>query len=68
MNEEKIFGLGALAVLVALFIGLYYLSEEGCMVKGQSFDDVSFSLVGGCMVKHNNKWLPLDNIRGFDDK
>jgi hypothetical protein len=58
----------ATTTVIAIFFGLFKLEIESCLVKGQSFDDVNYSFLGGCMVKHKGKWLPLDNIRGFDDK
>ena len=66
-DDIKFFGaFGVFAVI--LIWGAHLLSENSCHVKGQSFDQVNYSFIGGCMVKHKGKWLPLDNIRGFDDK
>ena len=56
------------AVILALVYAAITLDRASCQVKGQSFDSVEYSVIGGCMVKHHDKWLPLDNIRGFDDK
>ncbi len=51
---------------IAILLFSYWYSDESCKARGVSFDDVEFTLVGGCMVRHQGKWLPLDNIRGFD--
>lgn len=50
-----------------VLMGLAYLGEsKACDTKAQSFEDHEYHFFGGCMVKHNGKWLPLDNIRGED--
>lgn len=60
------------AALIAVFAILgrvaYSLDKASCHAKARSFEDVSYGFIQGCMVKHNGRWLPLDNIRGFDDK
>lgn len=53
--------------LAAMFMGGYLWSKAGCESKGRSFEGVEYSITGGCMVKHQGKWLPLENIRGFND-
>ena len=57
-----------LTVIAVIIIAGVALSSASCKTRGQSFDDVEYSVIGGCMVKHHDKWLPIDNIRGFDDK
>lgn len=57
----------ALVLVVVLYIASLFASAS-CYTKGQSFDEVRHSVIGGCMVRHKGKWLPLENIRGFDDK
>jgi len=64
MDKELVYGA---VFFAALLFGAYWMDKEGCMVKAESFDGVKYSVIGGCMVKHKGKWLPLDNIRGFDD-
>ena len=55
-------------ILLVLFVVIAYPIESmSCSTKGKSFEDVEYHLIGGCMVKHKGKWLPLENIRGFDD-
>ena len=46
--------------------GLYGFHTWSCSSKAVSFEDNRFGVLTGCMVKHKGKWLPLDNIRGFD--
>lgn len=48
--------------------GLYFFDKASCERKGKSFEDVEYSILGGCMVKRKGAWLPLDNIRGFGDE
>lgn len=55
-----------LLFVAALLFGGYWYDKESCMTKAISFDGVKYSIVGGCMVKHKGRWLPLENIRGFD--
>ncbi len=50
----------------ALCYGASILDEKACMEKSVSFSDSKYTILSGCMVKHKGKWLPLDNIRGFD--
>jgi hypothetical protein len=61
------FEYGIIFAVILISIGGCFFAKEQCLVKGQSFEGVEFSLVGGCMVKHNDRWIPLENIRGFDD-
>lgn len=50
-------------------IGFAILFEvTACRQKSVSFEKSSWGIFSGCMVKHNDRWIPLDNIRGFDDK
>jgi hypothetical protein len=51
--------------VVLIFIGIW-TDERACHVKAKSFDEHEFYVFGGCMVKHKDRWLPLDNIRGED--
>lgn len=63
MKEVIVF----LGIWVALVLISWPFSATSCHTKGESFEEVEYHLVGGCMVKHKGKWLPLENIRGFDD-
>ena len=51
-----------IGVLLAVSI---YFSYAACEAKGISFGGVDWGIVQGCMVYHNDRWLPLENIRGF---
>ena len=55
-------------LIVILLVGAYFISKEACNQKARSFSEHEFGIFQGCMVKHNNRWIPLENIRGFDDK
>ena len=55
-------------ILSIIFTGVYWFKSNRCEVQAVSFQDSNFTVFGGCMVNHKGKWLPLDNIRGFDDK
>jgi len=67
MNKEdtRIFSV-VIFLFIVLLIGAYFFSMASCNAKSVSFEDVKFGAIQGCMVKHNGKWLPLENIRGFD--
>lgn len=57
-----------LTCLVVIFGFAYWFSSAACDAKAVSFEANRFGVVSGCMVKHRGRWLPLNNIRGFDDK
>jgi len=63
MNREILI---TVAIIIAFIIGIYFVSKIACEEKSISFEASRYQLMSGCMVKHNGKWLPLDNIRGFD--
>jgi len=66
-EEKKITFCTAVALILLLF-GLYFGNVESCEQRSISFEKHVFGVFSGCMVFHNEKWLPLENIRGFDDK
>lgn len=53
-------------IIVLIVLAAVWMSEKSCLTKGRSFDGVEYTIIGGCMVNHKGRWLPLDNIRGFD--
>ena len=53
------------AFIVFFFIA-HVIGSVSCEMKSSSFDDNKFNILTGCMVKHYDQWLPLDNIRGID--
>lgn len=57
-----------LVVVVIILAGSYWWELERCKQRAISFNGYQFGIIAGCMVKHNGRWLPLDNIRGFDDQ
>ena len=56
-------GLGAIALV--LYFAIWWAALS-CEAKSVSFEDHNYMVISGCMVKHKGKWLPLENIRGFD--
>jgi hypothetical protein len=52
----------------AFAAGVGWLAARGCEQRAVSFAEHRWGYLSGCMVLHNGKWLPLDIIRGFDDK
>lgn len=68
MDEEYIYIACIAIVLMALIGGGLWMNSAKCYAQGQSFDGVSWGPVQGCMVQHRGRWLPLENIRGFDDR
>jgi hypothetical protein len=67
-TEEKKMAFWAVVVLILLLAGLYLIKVESCEQRSISFEKHNYGGFSGCMVFHNEKWLPLENIRGFDDK
>jgi len=56
-----------LAIFFVVFsVPFYFLMSKSCHAKAKSFESVEYSFFAGCMVTHEGRWLPLENIRGFD--
>jgi len=55
------------SIFVAILIGWLW-SWQKCESQTISFTLSSWGPIQGCMVLHKDRWLPLENIRGFDDK
>ena len=53
-------------VAIVTFLGFYFFLSTSCDRKSISFEGHDFGMIQGCMVKHKGRWLPLENIRGFD--
>lgn len=68
MSDEFIAVGIPVVLLVFILLGAYAFANISCQKKTAAFESRDFSIFTGCMVKYNGKWLPLDNIRGFDDK
>ena len=66
MRENLIALMMFLLVCVFLCFIVFTLDKAKCTAKAESFDAVKHSFIGGCMVKHKGRWLPLENIRGFE--
>lgn len=58
----------ALIAFILLFSTIFWFKSSRCEAQSISFQDSNFTILAGCMVNHKGRWLPLDNIRGFDDK
>lgn len=56
----------SISFIVIFVAGMIMYSQLSCEAKAISFEEHKFKIIGGCMVKHKGKWLPLENIRGFD--
>ena len=65
-TSEKLTIAAGILILISMPIVLCYFPKAGCEEKSISFEDHRYSVLAGCMVKHDGKWLPLENIRGFD--
>ena len=59
---EQLYGVA----IIAIFVFMLVFRHVQCTSKSISFPEHEFSITGGCMVKHNGRWLPLENIRGFE--
>lgn len=57
---------GFIVLAVFLFLGGLWIDSESCKAKAISFQAYTYGPIQGCMVKHKDRWLPLENIRGFD--
>jgi hypothetical protein len=59
---------GVIILCVGVGFIAHNLDKISCRQKTISFSGYRYGLLSGCMVLHNERWLPLDNIRAFDDK
>lgn len=59
--------LGGFLFMALVGVGSYLYEKASCRQRSVSFEDSRYGVFSKCMVKHNGKWLPLDNIRGFSD-
>lgn len=72
MNKQKGFIEVLLAILISAFTlvvligGTYWAGSVACEAKTVSFENHEYGFFSGCMVIHHGRWIPLDNIRGFD--
>lgn len=57
-----------ICVIICIIVGTLWFSKAQCEQRSISFKDSRWGIISGCMVNHNGRWLPLENIRGFDDK
>ncbi|WP_020209000.1 hypothetical protein [Gilvimarinus chinensis] len=60
--------LAVFIILLVVFALNYGFGSYKCSAKGKSFDDSDYGPIQGCMVLHNDRWLPIENIRGFDSR
>ena len=66
--KESVMFFGSLLLAFCLMTwGMVSLIERECEVHAQSFEH-EWTFIGGCMVKHNDKWLPMNSIRAFQDE
>ena len=68
MRLEEHMPLVGVIFVLSFFFTAYHIKKHTCNLRAISFDNHRYSLLAGCMVEHNGRWLPLENIRGFDDK
>jgi len=45
------------------FTGVQLARSSVFDIRAQSFKH-EYNVVGGCMIKHNDRWIPLSNVRG----
>lgn len=64
-NGELMFYVVVLVLMTA--VNFWYASAK-CNAKSVSFEDRKWTPIQGCMVKEKGRWLPLENIRGFDGR
>ena len=66
MKESTAGVLAYVIMIVVIFVLTIAASAYSCEQKSISFDEHRFGIFAGCMVKHEGRWIPLENIRGFD--
>lgn len=59
-----------LATLIIVLLGasslLYWVSYSECEQQAVSFNSYRYTVIAGCMVESNGKWLPLKNVHSFE--
>ena len=69
MDRDMLVMLVAFGGLICgVLLGAYAGANLACDQRAQSFESHEYGVFSGCMVLHRGRWLPLENIRGFDDK
>ena len=63
MSEDLKIGICIVSFVVSAFAACFWLEAKACQTKTQSFQASSYVILGGCMVKVNDKWIPLANYR-----
>ena len=66
MSQDKSVGLFLAVIFISMFALAAWFSSASCHAKGVSFDGTDWGMLQGCLVKHDDRWLPLENIRGFE--
>ena len=61
---RELIAYGGIAVIILVFY--YFIGAYSCAEKSIGFSAYRFGLFSGCLVVHKGRWLPLENIRGFD--
>jgi len=67
-KDEYTATLFIIAFILLIAVCVYFFKQEACNQKSISFEDHRFGIFSGCIVKHQGKWIPLENIRGFGDE
>lgn len=47
----------AFSSLVAIYFAECHVNKKDCISKSEFFEDVKYTFLDGCEVKHNGKWL-----------
>lgn len=66
MKDDFTAFVGCWSAAILIAVGIVFILGIKCENQSISFEAHKYKIIGGCMVKHEGKWLPLENIRGFD--
>jgi hypothetical protein len=61
----ELFELGAALCFIAIVMSLVFLGlNYQCKTIAEKMEkEVSYGPIQGCMIRHNNQWIPLDRFR-----
>lgn len=60
---EKVLVFFIVSIIFFITLGGYFIEVQTCKVKAQSFNHHEYKIIGGCMVEHEGKMVPLENVR-----
>lgn len=64
MKKDILIIVSMVITVMIILTATAFLQKKACEVRAVSFNDYEWSLLAGCMVKFQNTWMPIENVRG----